>query len=569
MKVTIFKNITETKNPFYLSIPEIVERIKNGKSKGLVSKIRGSKTKEDRHEYKKQLPSICFSGIFETRANKAIKEHSGLVCLDFDHVDNVEEFKNHFKEDAHTMLAFISPSGDGLKVIIKIPASIENHAFSCKALKDYFKSEKLDNFEDVARVCYESFDENIYYNPDSTVFTDLIKEEIKEVKVTTQSSNKETFDKLKTWIEKFEYYSDGNKHKFLVKFAGALNRYGINENEAANLLINNYQSAATYVKSEHIEKIVQKVYQGYKHQFNISFFEKNGTSIERTTGKRTGEDFFKEYEQKEDKKAQLKKLLSATFIDTDVDIKEPPTILAIRDGQTHNRILTLGNISTIKGAQKSKKSYFASMIAASLTADEEIFNNLIPSMQNDKKQVLLFDTEQSEYDSLNVSRRIKKMAAYGSLNTNTDHFGSFSFRGLDGKQIIDLIEYAVNEIYKNVGIIFIDQLADTVSSLNNEEEAVNVVRLLEKMTKENSMHVCNIVHVNKHDGFAQGWLGTQLMKKSETIIDIKRDEQYKHISHISGADTRGAGFSDFSIKINQYGYPEILSKLESNEIIDI
>lgn len=564
--ITIFKNITETQKPYYLTIPDIVKRIEEGNSRELVNKIRQAWTKEERTKFKKQLPSICFSGKFAKRADKEIIEHSGYVCLDFDHVHDVEKFKDHIKEDAHTMLAFVSPSGDGLKAVIKIPANTKTHAASCRALKDYFKTEKLDDFKDVSRVCFESYDKNIYYNPESSVFKDLIHEEIKKVYTTQKANTNETFEKLKTWIEKFEYYSDGGKHKFLVKFAAALNRFGAPESETANLLISNYQNAASYVKSEHIEKIVQKVYSNLKHQHNISVFEMNGTSIERSTGKRTDNNFFKEYEEKEDKKAKLKKLLTKCFIDTDEEISEPPIILSIRDiaKQRHYRILTLGNISTIKGAWKSKKSFLTSMIAATLTANEEIFDNLVPSMPNNKRQVILFDTEQSKYDSHKMSIRIKKMS-----RTTADNFGSFTFRGMDGKQIIELIDYAINEIYKEVGIMFIDQIADVVTSLNNEEEAVKVVRFLERLSKEKNLHVCNIVHVNKNDGYAQGWLGTQLMKKSETVINIAKDDQCDHISHIKPSYTRGASFPEFSIQINEYGYPEMMNKTELNEIIDI
>ena len=43
--------------------------------------------------------------------------------------------------DKYTFIAFISPSGDGLKVIIKIPANIVTHANSCKSLKQYYKND--------------------------------------------------------------------------------------------------------------------------------------------------------------------------------------------------------------------------------------------------------------------------------------------------------------------------------------------------------------------------------------------------------------------------------------------
>ena len=37
------------------------------------------------------MPSICFSGTFSRREDKAIIQHSGLICLDFDNYDTEDE----------------------------------------------------------------------------------------------------------------------------------------------------------------------------------------------------------------------------------------------------------------------------------------------------------------------------------------------------------------------------------------------------------------------------------------------------------------------------------------------
>jgi len=63
--------------------------------------------------------------------------------------------------------AFISPSGTGLKVIVKIDG---DHKKCCEGLYDHFHSEFLDLQTDICRVCFESYDKNIYSNPNSTVF---------------------------------------------------------------------------------------------------------------------------------------------------------------------------------------------------------------------------------------------------------------------------------------------------------------------------------------------------------------------------------------------------------------
>ena len=84
MEVTIFKNIKDTAIPFHKDVLYILSRIKEGKTRDLVRKIRLEKNKEERNKLKQDLPAICFSGKFSKRDDSSIIEHSGLICLDFD-----------------------------------------------------------------------------------------------------------------------------------------------------------------------------------------------------------------------------------------------------------------------------------------------------------------------------------------------------------------------------------------------------------------------------------------------------------------------------------------------------
>jgi len=84
VQVTIFSNIKETSVPFYRDVLAILSRVKEGKSKDIVRKIRLEKDKELRNKLKQELPAICFSGTFSKRQDSALMEHSGLICLDFD-----------------------------------------------------------------------------------------------------------------------------------------------------------------------------------------------------------------------------------------------------------------------------------------------------------------------------------------------------------------------------------------------------------------------------------------------------------------------------------------------------
>lgn len=560
MNVTIFKNITDTINPHYISIDKIVERIKEGNSRELVNKIRACWTKEERNKFKKDLPSICFSGIFEKRANDKIKSHSGLVCLDFDHVNDVEKFKERFKKDKHVLMAFVSPSGDGLKVVIKIPADIKTHADSCRALKQYFHDDKLDDFKDVARVCYESYDKHIYYNKNSEVYKTLIRDD--------SESKRSIFDKLKKWVEKEGFYVDGEKYKYLVRFAGALNRFGVSKIDAEHMLISEYQYKASFVKSEDFSKIVNKVYNSYQGQNNTAFFEDTGKAYYKNSKEELKPEFVKEYEpdviaQKE-KDNRLHKLLEGSYIDLSLPPKKPPVILSIRNEFDFReiRFFTLGNISVIKGKPKSKKTFMKSILAPTLASNKELFRNIYPSMIEGKEQVIDFDTEQGKWDSWNVANRIDKIGA------GVPYYGCHNLRGINAIELIEVIEYSLRNVYENVGIIFIDQCADLVNSVNSEEEAVKISKWEEMITAKYNIHICNILHENKENNFAQGWLGTQLMKKAENIIEVKKDNRNKRVSHVEPYDTRGGDFEPFSFWINDDGLPELLSTDDRKSMID-
>ena len=124
----------DTSTPFHRPVEVILKRIKDGSSKVLCKKIRTEKDKEARNRLKQELPAICFSGSFNKRADNSIIEHSGLICLDFDNFKKKQDMlskKEELTKDKYTFSVFVSPSGNGLKVLVKIPAQEEGH-------KNYF-----------------------------------------------------------------------------------------------------------------------------------------------------------------------------------------------------------------------------------------------------------------------------------------------------------------------------------------------------------------------------------------------------------------------------------------------
>lgn len=120
--------------------------------------------KADRFDY------CTFSGTFNARKEDKLIKHSGLLCLDFDHVQRLEDLFLALKNDSQlkTRLLFRSPSGDGLKWIIEIDLSKCDHAQWFRAVANYiFKTYHVpvdQSGKDICRACFLPWDPKAYLN---------------------------------------------------------------------------------------------------------------------------------------------------------------------------------------------------------------------------------------------------------------------------------------------------------------------------------------------------------------------------------------------------------------------
>ena len=239
--ITIYKTLFQTATPFYKDILFVLDRIKTGTSKDIVLAIRKEKDKEKRNELKKQLPAICFSGVFSNRSVAGLKEHSGYICLDFDGYNSVAEmliFRKSIEADEFTFSVFTSPSGDGLKVLVKIPANPSKHRDYFLSLEKKYDSENFDvSCKDVSRVCYESFDKDIYINTNSKVWDKDLNDSgfkyIERVPTVILDDESEIISRLIKWFDK-SHSMDSNRNNNLFILASAFNEYGVTESSAKN-----------------------------------------------------------------------------------------------------------------------------------------------------------------------------------------------------------------------------------------------------------------------------------------------------------------------------------------------
>lgn len=274
--ITFFENAFG-KQPYYKSLDFAFERIKAGKSKAKIERIRTEENSDKRNELKVYLPSVRFSGEFSDSTDNSLIKHSGYVILDFDKTENCENLKQDIFKEPFTKAAWISPSGNGVKALVKIKYP-EKHRQHYRSLMEYFKNTGISPDEkniNVSRICYESYDPKILVKDTVTEYDKFIDEKT-YVKIEIKSAETDEgkiYAKLKKWAEtRGEFFVDGNRNNFLMKMAAACNRTGISKHSAFDFLAYDFVHGSSFSIKE-LQSVMDSIYTRYASSFNSTPFE--------------------------------------------------------------------------------------------------------------------------------------------------------------------------------------------------------------------------------------------------------------------------------------------------------
>jgi hypothetical protein len=241
-----------------------------------VEKIRAAQTAGDtkaKQAAKKALPCITPAAIFKTKRQKSdIESFTGLSVLDFDHVKDVTKFKKQITKLPIVFACFVSPSGDGLKVLIKTPAvkDQDSHVGTFLSLKEYFNSEYLDDSgKDFTRLCFLSHDPDIYVNEESTDWTQQITQKsgsssVKQPRPDVDVEKREEvilteLKKIAPWL--FEPITT-NRNNTVMKAAAMFCDYGISQDVAIDIMRKNVADWKDFKETEFKKATAQGYKQG-------------------------------------------------------------------------------------------------------------------------------------------------------------------------------------------------------------------------------------------------------------------------------------------------------------------
>ena len=186
MNVSIYRNTKDT-NGITRPLREVHKRIRDGKD-GLAEATQTSRRltlcedKDAYRDYKAQnLTAFTPAGIFQQGRRKAqyLQQHSSHVVLDIDGLtqDQVTELLIFLHTYPHLRLAFISPSGAGVKIVLEItptPKNASEHKAAYTACVDHFTPVAEDfgfdidtSGSDCSRLCFLAHHPQAIWNDDT------------------------------------------------------------------------------------------------------------------------------------------------------------------------------------------------------------------------------------------------------------------------------------------------------------------------------------------------------------------------------------------------------------------
>ena len=281
MKSTIFKNfneVVETKD-----ILKILADIQTGVYQNAITYLRKSladnKT-EAAERAKKSLPAFTPSATFNGgRKMEFLTAYNALVVLDIDKItkEKLIESKENLQKNEFVFAAFTSPSGNGLKIFVKVSTEKNQHKEIFVKLQEYFENllqlEIDKSGKDITRLCFFSYDPDLYLNENAKVFSTAEPELVAEAREATSNANCHSEQRTKTpstqhpapinydalyahciqFTEKKYQFVEGSRNYFVFTLANNLNRKGVPESLALGYILADYdyntQEVMTSVKS--------------------------------------------------------------------------------------------------------------------------------------------------------------------------------------------------------------------------------------------------------------------------------------------------------------------------------
>jgi hypothetical protein len=491
-----------------------------GNFASIIKAIRATSDVEKQQELKGQLPGILFSGTFRKRSAKELIQHSGLICMDFDYVDQPDQVIDNMRFDPHLALAFISPRGNGVKAVFCIPQDCD-HQKAFETVRDYcatmYELEADESGKDVSRLCFLSVDPDAHYAPDAVPLRVAPKIEVPKPEKNTATEGGRIGDRYQASPDIWNRSAD------LLRSAGwkigrsggdrtFCTRPGKDRGVSGTL----FSDGGFYCFSDQAAPLEPS--QGYS-AFGLVATMKHGGDF-KEAAKALAEEFgdqepsklgagFYGKATKEESEGELPsslfdKLQPLKFDPDNLTPTKEPLLLL-----NNVPVLYAGNLLTLVGHDKSGKSHVEAAIAKATTEGTRHLGFTC----EDVGRIAYIDCEQDRADFESLLLR---------AGCDAEKVAGYHLTGLSVSDTKSAL-VAILEEEPNLRAVLIDGFADLLGSVNDEEQAIELVRYLMATAHKHEVAIIGVLHLNPgSDEKSRGHLGSQLGRKSQTVLQIKQ-----------------------------------------------
>jgi hypothetical protein len=506
--------------------------------------------KDAETKFKKTLPGITFAGCFEERSNTSFTFPSGFICVDIDDVKDISTIKEVIEDD-YVFCSFISPSNTGLKVLYRIEPEedIKNFVRRATALYTYLQHKfrfelaeedfKLDITKDVSRLCFLSWDPDIYVNMDSWVFSEIAPEKKYEKYTATDvtADVSEVTKAIETFIiNSFSGLKHPNRHSTMISLVAKIKAWSIYHkldfNVIQSIIVREYSKLFDVnEKQDRINTCIKFWEEASEVPAHPMKEFANSVSIEESLLNNYPAEIgiFNSLKSNLVPPEEEMKLLSIeVFYNKINEVKSFP-------------ILHIGNIfGIVANASSGKTSAVNSILAQALVPFEEIHlvKKMHISITKNVKRILVFDSEldfnnyPKFYDQLLLRIGLEKTKEH--RNTLADdqrvHYFSMSEFSIQSNIVdamipfMDLIEKAFNN-GNPYNLVVLDDITIFTPDVNDGKHVTMMVLKLKRLAKQYGFGIFSTIHANsgQQTGKGRGHSGSELERKAETVLHMTRD----------------------------------------------
>jgi hypothetical protein len=554
--VSLFKRANLPTPCGVVSIRDFVRQVQDGTHAPAVAKVRqevarvqaSDLTPEQRKQAVNKvkldlLPAISLSGCVTSGGRaKAFEEgrftHSGFLQLDFDAKDmngaKPEAVRDRTGADPHIHFAALSPTGEGVKAIMRIPVckTPGEHLAAFKAAEAYMLATyglQIDKAtKDPSRVCYVTHDPQATWN-DATVPLPVPEpQELPQQPAATSTAPRQGLILRETHSPREITAEDVGamlavlpprpEYPQWLRIASAV--WDAVGESTGTALLNAWSPEES--PGEYAAKFKDRLTEVHAGTLVMLAKEHGWTPEPRQQPlMKTTKDAVSA--GKAPSPDECRAILAERAFDAATVPQRPIPILLLGD----KVISTPGNLTNVQALAKAGKTgVIEAITAAMFNGNRQGADTLGFSADNSEaRAVLHFDTEQSRFDHGSLIRRAMTRAR---VDTPPPWFRSYCITDLTTDQRQQVISYAVEDAAAAHGGIFaiiIDGVADICRDPNNPEEAFGLVDGLHAGAIKHDCAIITVLHENpgSETGKMRGHLGSQLERKAETPLRLAKD----------------------------------------------